>query len=319
MTTTTTYGFKKSIREDLADIIYDISPTRTPFMSNAGRGTADNTYHEWQTDQLASPDLNNAAPEGADAVDTDYVPTNRVGNYTQISTKTINVSKTANAVDAAGMKTLESYDLAKKGREIKRDMEAILLNNQAAVVGNSATPRKLAGLPTWIKTNAVANGLTPPTNSSGNDGYPNAGWTGAAAAVDFTEDMLKTAIKKLWSSGGETKMLMVGPSNKVKVSSFPGIAQQRVNINSPKQSFIVGASDVYVSDFGNIDVVPNLFAPEEFAFLIDPEYVSVDYLRPFERNVLAQTGDARRTQMVVEYTLAVKTERAHAIVCNLKA
>lgn len=287
-------------------------------MSNIGRGSADNTYHEWQTDQLAAPDVNNAAVEGADAVDTAYVPTNRVGNYTQISTKTIDVSGTANAVNTAGMRTVEAYDKAKKGRELKRDMEAILTNNQSAVVGNNATARKLAGFPTWLRTNVIANGLTPPTMSSGDDGYPNAGWTGAAAAVDFTEDMLKAAIQKLFTNGGETKMLMVGPSNKVKVSSFAGIAQQRVNINTPKQSFIVGAADTYVSDFGNIDVVPNIFQPEQFAFLVDPEYAKVSYLRPFQTEQLAKTGDARRTQMIAEYTLVVTTERAHAVVANLK-
>jgi hypothetical protein len=317
MAVTKTYDFKKSIREDLADIIYDISPTRTPFMSNIGRGTADSTYHEWQTDQLAAPDVNNAAVEGADAVDTTYVPTNRVGNYTQISTKTIDVSGTSNAVNTAGMRTIEAYDKAKKGRELKRDMESILLNNQSAVVGNTATARKLAGFPAWLRTNVVANGLTPPTMSSGDDGYPNAGWTGAAASVDFTEDMLKAAIQKLFKNGGETKMLMVGTANKVKVSSFAGIAQQRVNINTPKQSFIVGASDTYVSDFGNLDVVPNIFQPEQFAFLVDPEYAKVAYLRPFQTEMLAKTGDARRTQMLAEYTLVITTERAHAIIANL--
>lgn len=317
MAATVTYNFTKSIREDLADVIYDISPTRTPFMSNIGRGSADNTYHEWQTDALAAADGNNAAVEGADASDTAYVATNRVGNYCQISTKTINVSGTSGAVDTAGMKTVEAYDIAKKGRELKRDMETILLSNQAAVVGNSSTARKLAGLPAWLRTNIVANGRTAPTMSSTNDGYPNAGWTGAAAAVAPTEAMVKTALQALWTSGGEPKMCMVGPVNKVKFSAFAGIAVNRVNVNSPKQSFILGAADVYVSDFGNIDIVPNLFQPETAALFVDPEYASVDYLRPFERNPLAKTGDSKRTQMLAEYTLKINTERAHAVIWNL--
>lgn len=313
-----TYNATKSIREDLEDIIYNITPTRTPFMSNIGRTTADQTYHEWQTDALASPDTANARIEGADANDLAYAPTNRVGNYTQISDKTIGVSGTSGKVDMAGMRTIEAYQLAKRSRELKRDMEAILLSNQAAVVGNSSTARKLAGFPAWLKTNVVLNGAGVPTMSSSGDGYPNAGWTGiGTASVAPTEAMLKTAIQTLWKSGGETKMVMVGPVNKAKFSAFAGIAVNRVNINNPKQTFIVGSADVYVSDFGNIDIVPNLFSPEAFALLIDPEYAQIAYLRNFQTNKLAKTGDSQRTQLLVEYTLKVGTELAHGAIANL--
>lgn len=317
MSTVTRYDNYKAVREDLTDIIYNISPTSTPFMSNIGRESVDNTYHEWQTDVLASPNTSNAAIEGADATDTAFVATNRVGNYTQISTKTINVSGTSGAVDTAGMKTLESYLLAKRGRELKRDMESILLNNQPAVVGNNSTARNLAGFPTWIKTNVVLNGASIPTMSSTDDGYPNAGWTGLTSPVAFTEAMVKSAMQQLWTSGGESKMMMVGPHNKVAFSSFAGIALNRVDHRDPKQAFILGAADVYVSDFGNLDIVPNRFTMDTFALLIDPEYAKIGYLRPFERIPLAKTGDSRRTEMIVEYTLVVGTEKAHAAVANL--
>lgn len=227
------------------------------------------------------------------------------------------MSGTSGSVDTAGMKTLEAYLLAKRGRELKRDMETILLSNQAAVVGNASTARKLAGFPAWIRTNVVANGGTAPTMSSTNDGYPNAAWTTLTSPVAFTETMLKTAISALWSSGGEVKMALTGPFNKVKFSGFAGIAVNRVNVNDPKQTFILGAADVYVSDFGNLDVVPDLFTNETFVHLIDPEYAKVAYLRPFQRNPLAKTGDSRRTQMLAEYTLIVNTERAHATIANV--
>lgn len=317
MTTVTRYDNTKAVREDLTDIIYNISPTATPFMSNIGTESVDNTYHEWQTDVLAAADATNAVVEGADASDTSFVATNRVGNYTQISQKTINVSGTTGAVDTAGMKTLESYLLAKRGRELKRDIEQILLTNQAAVVGNNSTARKLAGFPAWIKTNVVANGATAPTMSSTNDGYPNAGWTGLTSPAAFTEAMLKTAMQSLWTNGGEAKMLMVGPVNKVRFSGFDGIALNRVDRPSPKQTFILGAADVYVSDFGNLDIVPNRFTNETFAHLIDPEYAKIGYLRPFQRNPLAKTGDSKRTQMLVEYTLVVGTEKAHGTIANI--
>jgi hypothetical protein len=320
MATVQTYGSSNSIREDLADIIYNISPTRTPFMSNAGRGKCDQTFTEWQTDSLDAADDTNARVEGADASDTAHSDTNRVGNYTQISDKVINVSGTANSVDRAGMKTVEAYLTAKRGKEIKRDMEKILLKNQAAVAGNSSTARKLAGLPAWIRTNTVTNGDVEPTMSSTNDGYPNAAWTAAGtpvAPVPFTEAMLKDAISQLWSSGGECKMLMVGPYNKTVVSGFAGIAEHRVQVGKAAPTMIVGAADVYVSDFGNLSIVPNLFTDESFAHLLDPEYVSVDYLRPFKTEALAKTGDSKRKQLIVEYTLRVKQEKALATVANL--
>lgn len=286
-------------------------------MSNIGRETADSTFHEWQTDVLASPDGSNAVIEGADASDTTFVATNRVGNYTQISQKTINVSGTSGAVDTAGMKTLEAYLLAKRGRELKRDMETILLSNQAAVVGNNSTARKLAGLPAWLRTNTVQLGtVTAPTMSSTNDGYPNAAWVLTSGAAAPSETNLKTALQALWTAGGEPRMVMVGPVNKVRYSAFSGIAVNRVNVDAPKQSFILGAADVYVSDFGNLDIVPNRFTPEAFSLFVDPEYAKIAYLRPFQRNPLAKTGDSRRTQLLVEYTLTVNTEKAHAVIAN---
>lgn len=324
MTTTSTYSVNPTgvgsgaIRESLEDIIYNISPTRTPFMSNIGRTDADSTYFEWQTDVLDNADATNARVEGADASDTSFTKAQRVGNYTQISDKVVNVSGTSGAVDAAGMKTIESYLLAKRGRELKRDMEKILLTNQAAAVGDgSSNPRKLGGFPAWIKTNVVANGAVAPTLSGTTGGYPNAAWTSLTSPAAFTETMLKTAISSLWSSGGEVKMALVGPVNKVRFSGFSGIALNRVDVGAPKQTFILGAADVYVSDFGNLDVVPDLFTNETFVHLIDPEYAKIAYLRPFQRNPLAKTGDSRRTQMLVEYTLQVNTEKAHATIANV--
>jgi Family of unknown function (DUF5309) len=299
-------------------IIYNISPTTTPFLSNVGKDTCDATYHEWGTDILASADGTNGAIEGADAVDTTFAASNRVGNYTQISQKTINVSGTSGATDAAGMKTLEAYLLAKRARELKRDMETILLSNQAGVVGSGVAARKLAGFPTWIASNKVAIGTTTaPTMSSSPNGYPNTNWTLTSGAAYATEANLKTVLQSLWTNGGEPRMAMVGPIQKTKYSAFTGIATNRMlGSNEPKQSFILGAADLYVSDFGNIDIVPNRFCDERFSYLIDPEYAKVTYLRPFQRNPLAKTGDSRRTQLLVEYTLTMNTEKAHGLIAN---
>lgn len=314
----TTYDASNSMREDLSNIIYDVSPTSTPFMSNIGRDTADNTYFEWQTDVLASADTANAQIEGADAGNADFDATVRVANYTQISRKVVAVSGSSSSVNMAGMRSLMAYEQAKKAKELKRDMEAILLNNQAASAGNSSTARYTAGLPAWLITNSVANAATPPTMSgAGGNGYPNAGWTGLTGAVALTETMLKTAIKNVWSQGGEAKVFMVGPYNKTVASAFAGLAEQRVTYNQVKPLKIIATADVYLSDFGEVAIVPNRFQPENFAFVLDPEYASVSYLRPFQTFDIAKTGDSEKKELVVEYGLRVKTEKAHAAIANI--
>ena len=203
----TTYDATNEIREDLSNIIYDISPVDTPFMSNIGRDTAKNTYFEWQTDALASANTANAAIEGAAAGDADFTDTVRVANYTQISTKVISVSGTDNAVDNAGMRTQMAYQTAKASKELKRDMEAILTSNQAGSAGSTSVARKTAGLPTWLITNSQANGATVSAMSgSGGNGYPDTAWTNLTGPAALTETMLKTAIQNVWAEGGEAKV-----------------------------------------------------------------------------------------------------------------
>jgi hypothetical protein len=316
----TTYDASNAIREDLANIIYDISPVDTPFMSNIGRDTASNTYYEWQTDILASAGAN-AAIEGADAGNASFDATVRVANYTQISTKVVSVSNTADAVNTAGMRTVMAYEQAKKAKELKRDMEYILLSNQAGAAGSgTSTARNTAGLPAWLQTNVQANGATKGTMSGANgNGYPNAAWTNLSTSTDvaFTEAMLKTAQQQAWAQGGNPSILMVGPYNKTVVSAFAGLAQQRVTYNNAKPLKIIATADVYLGDFGEVAIVPNRFQPENFAFVLDPEYASVSYLRPFRVIDIAPTGDAVKKELVVEYGLRVKNEKAHAIVANL--
>lgn len=319
----TTYDGPNSIREDLSNVIYDISPVDTPFMSNIGRDTCENTYYEWQTDVLASADTANAAIEGADAGNADFTPTVRVANYTQISRKVISVSNTDNKVNNAGMTNQMAYQKAKAAKELKRDMEAILTSNQAGVAGNStSTARKTAGLPTWLITNSQANGATVSAMSgaSGN-GYPSTAWTGLSTSTDvaLTETMLKTAIQEVWTEGGDPKVFMVNAYNKTVASGFAGLAQQRMNYTSAQPMKIIATADIYLGDFGEVSIVPNRFSPGNFAFILDPEYASVSYLRPFQTFDLAVNGDSTKAEMVVEYGLRIKSEKAHAVIANIIA
>jgi hypothetical protein len=299
-------------REDLTDVIYDISPTETPFMSSIGKTKATAVYHEWQTDSLAAATTANAAVEGADASDATLSPTTRLGNYTQILQKTIKVSGTLDAVNKAGRKSEKAYQLAKASQELKRDLETILLSNQGRDAGSSNSgARKMGSLLSWIKTNSSAqtNGGDPTT-------------IGVSARTDgntrtFTEALLKEVVAEVFVSGGSPSVLMVGAAGKQKVSSFAGIGETRFNVTGAKPSTIIGAADVYVSDFGNMAVVPNRFMRTRDALILDPEYAAIAYLRPFMTNELAKAGDSDKTQVLVECTLEVKNEAAHGIVADL--
>ena len=298
------------IREDLSNVIYNISPEETPFISNIGRENVKNTFYEWQTDSLAAADAANAALEGDDVGSFNAVnPTSRIGNYTQISTKNVIISGTLEALDKAGRRSELTYQLAKLGSELKRDMESALLANQSPVAGNTTTARRTAGLPAFIKTNT-------------NFGATGANNAGISARTDgtqraFTETLLKDVISKVWASGGTPKMLMVGAFNKQAASGFTGIATRFRDVPAGQQAQIVGAADVYVSDFGTVNIVPNRFQRARDAFVIDPQYASMAVLRPIQQMELAKTGDAEKRLMLVEYGLKVNNEAAHGIVADL--
>tara|TARA_R110001632_G_scaffold61650_1_gene148699 strand:+ start:1207 stop:2127 length:921 start_codon:yes stop_codon:yes gene_type:complete len=285
-------------REDLADAIYDISPTQTPFMSTIGRTKAKATYHEWQTDNLADVDPTNAQLEGADAVAPALATTEKVGNRTQISDKVVQVSTTDDVVDKAGRTTETAYQLAKASSELKRDMETILLSNQAQNAGNASTARTLQGMQAWVTTNNVPA-------------------TGTTGITTFDEEDLKGAMLEAYDQGGEPSMLLVSPKNKVQVSSFAGIAEQRYQAPKSSPTTIIGTADVYLSDFGTLNVVPDRFLDDACALFVDASMASVAYLRPFKKTKLAKTGDSEKHLMNVEYTLVVKNEKAHAKVSGI--
>jgi hypothetical protein len=298
-------------REDLIDVIYDISPTETPIMSTLARTKATAVFHEWQTDSLASATSANAAVEGADGVSATISPTTRLGNYTQIVQKVVQTSGTLEAVNKAGRRSERAYQLAKASSELKRDMETIITANQGRDAGSSTTARKLGAILSWLKTNTSkgTSGTDPTTIgvSTRSDG----------ATRTFTEQLLKDEVAAAFDSGGNPTMLVVGSGLKQKVSSFAGIAAQRYMAPGDQPTTIIGAADVYMSDFGTLSVVPDRFMRTRDALLLDPEYAALSYLRPFQTNDLAKTGDSEKTQLLAEFTLEMRNEAAHAIVADL--
>jgi hypothetical protein len=273
-----------------------------------------NTLYEWQTDALQAA-ATNAQLEGDDIGTYDPVTaTVRMQNYCQISRKTVVLSATEEVVNKAGRKSELAYQLAKKGAELKRDMELVMVQSQIAAAGSTSAARTTGSVLAFIKTNTdVGTSGVDPSYTT----LPNSLRTDGTVRT-FTETILKNVIQKTWTSGGTPKILMTGPVNKQRVSGFAGIAATRYNIEGgAKPATIVGAADVYVSDFGNVTVVANRFQRERDALVLDPEYASVAYLRPFQQIELATTGDAAKRLLVVEYGLKITSENAHGLAADL--
>ena len=294
-------------REDLQNIIYNITPTDTPFMSSIGTGTATFTKHEWQTDSLASPAAN-AQDEGDDSPSAALSATSRVFNYTQISYKPVMVSGTQEAVIHAGVNSELAYQIAKAGKELKRDMELALTGkvNAGAGSGNGASARTSRGFESWTTTN----------HSSASDGSNSSGAVTDGTQRALTEALLKSEMKSCFDNGGDPDLLLVGSFNKQKVSGFTG---NSTRMDMAEDRSLVATIDVYVSDFGEVRVVADrvLRSSGRSALLVDTEMFSTHYLRPFETQELAKTGDAMKRLLVVEWTLCAKNEASSATIADL--
>ncbi len=311
VTNTFTHFDAKGIRESLSDVIANISPEETPFQSNVGSKSVSNTYFEWQKDSLAAADTT-ARISGDDVTSFDATSaTTRVGNYTTILRRTVIVADNLEAVDKAGRDSELAYQVAKRGKELKRDIEAVLTDNNARVAGGTGTAPETAGLGAWIATNDNfgATGASPTGDGS------DARTDGTQRA--FTEDMLKSVMSSVWTAGGNPSVLMVGAFNKQAVSAFAGIAAQRYMAPADGPTTIIGAADVYMSDFGTLSVVPNRFQRARDAWVLDTEMAAVCNLRPIQKVDLAKTGDASKAMLIWEGGLEVSNEAAHGLIADL--
>ena len=281
-------GRAAGIREDLSNIIYNISPEETPFMSGIGKSSCDNTYFEWQIDELADGG-DNFHIEGDDAEAIAATEPLRVGNYTQISSKTVRSSGTAEAVDFAGRKSTQAYQMAKRAKELKLDMEHMLLAlAQAPTAGGSGTPRKTGSVGAWITTNVVA----------------------ASAAPDEAD--IKEMMEMCWEEGAKPTVLMCDGVIKQQISALSqSVSELRTAANDKSPAYVVAAVDIYVSDFGNLQIVPNRLMPAETAYFLDYEYWDIAYLRPFMTHDIARMGDSVAQQLLVEFGLRSKNEKAN--------
>ena len=295
-------------REDLSDVIYSISPTDTPFLSSAAKTQATAVVHEWQTDALAAAATNNAVIEGDEATLDASTATVRLSNSSQIMDKTVVITGTQESVDKAGRASEIAYQIAKKAKELKRDMEATITGNIAEVTGSASAARKMGTLGAWVITNddKAADGTTGSGlgNTKRTDGTQRA----------FTEASLKSVIKSVWNAGGDPSMIMCGPFNKQKLSGFTG---NSTRFDAGADATLYTSVDVYASDFGQLQVVPNRFSRDRDAYVLDMEYFGIAFLRDFSMHELAKTGDSEKRQLLVEATLESRNEAASGLVADL--
>lgn len=298
-------------REDLSDIIKDVSPVETPVLTMMGTNKATGVNHEWLVDTLANA-ADNKHIEGNDAAAVDAASRTRRGNYCQIFKKWAVVTGTQEKVLKAGVKSEMAYQLARRLREIKRDGElAVVGQANAKVAGDDSTAREMGSLPAYLKTNnQVASGSSVPTG----DGTDVSDYTGVNRAI--SETILKAGLQSLFTnSGGNSSLnMVVSATHKGLISAFTGSATRYVTTEDKK---LVASVDVYVGDFHTVRIMPDRHIAAEHAFILDPEYLKMSELRPVHSYDLAVLGDSKRKEIVWEWTLEVCDERAHCMIADL--
>lgn len=301
------------IREDLADRIWDVSPTDTPIVSSIPKNRASQTNHEWQVDVLATPQMR-AAVEGADAPADSSAATARLGNYCQIITQTAIVSGTNEQVDSAGRDSEMAYQIARRMEETKTDIEFAVCGRSIAAgrgkdAGTDTTARNMGAFQAYLNANGAfgTNGVLPTGT------WPDGTDTGAVEGTnaDFTEAMLTGVLASGFTNGSKASMMVESATNKGASSAFNG-GTTRYNTADDKK--LVASIDVYAGDFHTLEIMPSRIIYAEDVLVIDPEYAALSELRPMFDKPLGDTGDSWKRQVVWEGTLEVRNQRAHCIV-----
>ncbi len=310
MATLNTYQIATA-REDLSDIVSNISPLDFPFLTSIGTKKASGKYHEWSKDELAQVVTNGAQVENAPAPEASGSTPERLGNYTETRTKVASVAGAAQAVAVAGISDMMAYQVAKKLKELKRDKEATFLSANASNAGSGSVARSLGGAQAWISTNVShgVGGATP--GFSGNT----VGAVTPGTARDITEAMYNEMIQKVWKAGGDvTKTFAAGPL-KEKIAAFDGNGTKQ---QQAETKTIIGAVDYYVGNFGKQQIIPHRFLSETVVLAIDPALWAVAVLRGVKTETLGKTSDGVSKHIVEEYTLECLNEEGNGKLADVQ-
>lgn len=318
LTGTTAVGDIVGVAEDVEDVIRKLYPMDTWAFTNAARKKATNVFHQWQTDALTAAVDTNAKIEGDAATYTAASPTTMLGNYTQISAKTVRLSGTAQNVKMYGRAKEMARLITKYGLELKRDIEKSFWSNKASEPGGDSTARVSAGMESQLYANYMKAGTAGGTTAAFGSGTFKAP-TDATTAGTFTETKLRSALELAWTDGGDPSVVVCGPFQKARIATFAG-AQAFAGFYNPNngktEGAVIGGVSVYVSDFGDHKVVLSRYVRTKTVFCIDPNYVSLAWLRPIKYEELAKTGDADNGQLIGEWTAVCDNPSAHAKVVD---
>lgn len=294
--------------ENVTDIVFNISPIDTPGLTMAKKTTAEATYTQWPIESLTAPNSSNASIEGDDAtIDASTTPT-LVGNYTQLMTKTASVTTTQNAIRKYGVTNEMAKQMAKKSKELKRDMETIMFLNQARVVGAAGTAQKMRSMGSWLTTN-VSRGATGANGSS------------TAAATDgtqrnFTEALFKAVVVQCATNAEDLpSVVFAGPANRANLSSQ--LSGNSTRFYEVADGTLNASISVYRTDFGPLKLVMNRFQRDRDMWLLNPSYFGVRTLEPMQTVDLARTGLTQKKQLWTNWTLEVSNEAAHGVLADL--
>jgi len=294
------------IREDLKDVIYNISPEETPFYTKARKTTARNTLVEWQTDSLRASAAN-AHIEGDATTAEARSATTRLGNYCQIFKNAVVVPDTDDGLDKAGRAKEIAYQTLKIAKEQKLDIEKALFDNNARVAGNSSTARELAGAPAWLVTNTVY-GANEGANPTGDGTDARTDETTALTAFDQTK--FDTVMQSIWEAGGKPDTVYLSAFQMNKALAFTGNNNQRSSVQAGDER-VVKSLAIYVTPWGTVQFMPSRENRSRDVFIMQDDMWEVAVLRPTKNVALAKTGDNTTRQVVTELTLCAKNEAAN--------
>ena len=322
-------AYRGLINDDVMQKIWDISKVPLPFTDRVGTDTCKNAYKEWTQDSLAAPNLSNAVIDGADTTATNNTAVGaRVGNHCQISVKVVQVSTRAQNSDVIGRSDELAYQVMRRQQELRRDVEAIALSHQASIADDgNAVAGKAGGFGAWLttSTNRGATGA----NGGFSAGIVAAPAVGAKRAL--SETTVRNIAQSIYEQGGDPTVMMSGPSVIRRFSEYLFTSSARVATltsdqgKSSEKATAIGAVNVFVSDFGTLELVDNrlqqLYAADDGncynVYIFTPAYVSLGYLHGYRVEPLAKTGLADKRQMAVDWTLIVGTEKAHGLIADI--
>jgi hypothetical protein len=315
-------GTAGGIREDLSDVIFDLFPEDTYCVSNFDREDAESTYTEWLAQELATPSNTNIRIEGDEASYASLTAPARYATYMQISSKDFLVSDTLEAVKKGGRKSEIARGAMVKMREFKRDMETRITQNGISTLGGAGTGRSTAGIESWIGdatadasaashvvlSTTTASATTPAVTSGVAGTAPTDGSTTGA----LTAARLNYALEAAWADGGDPRVILTNTIGKAAIDTFTGVATRFVDVDGAKQASIIGAANVYVSDFGKHQVILHRYMRSSVVLCLDPDYWAVRYLRKPQKRKLAKTGDAEKYQIIGEWGLVARNNKANS-------